>query len=88
MRIHKEFKDMKNNKSAFVYAQPTQVSDPQSSALLIQILKDDQFVWHFTIRGPLKTDYEGGLYHGVIELPSQYPFKPPKITLLTHSGRF
>ena len=38
MRIHKEFKDMKNNKSAFVYAQPTQVSDPQSSATLIQIL--------------------------------------------------
>jgi hypothetical protein len=27
MRIHKEFKDMKNNKSAFVYAQPTEVSE-------------------------------------------------------------
>ena len=28
------------------------------------------------------------LYHGLIELPSQYPFKPPKIMLLTPSGRF
>ena len=40
-------------------------------------------MWHFTIRGPLKTDYEGGLYHGVIELPSQYPFKPPKVVFVT-----
>lgn len=45
-------------------------------------------MWHFTIRGPLGTDYEGGLYHGQIELPSQYPFKPPKIMLLTPTGRF
>ena len=64
---------MCENKSAFVYAQPTE---------------DDQFIWHFTIRGPLDSDYEGGLYHGIIELPSQYPFKPPKIMLLSPSGRF
>ena len=72
-RIQKEYKDMCENKSAFVYAQPTE---------------DDQFIWHFTIRGPLDSDYEGGLYHGIIELPSQYPFKPPKIMLLSPSGRF
>ncbi len=54
-RIQKEYKDMIQNKSAFVFAQPTE---------------DDQFLWHFTIRGPLDSDYEGGLYHGIIELPS------------------
>ena len=46
------------------------------------------FVWHFTVRGAMGTPYQGGLYHGVIELPSDYPFKPPKIMLLTPSGWF
>lgn len=72
-RIQKEFKDMQERKSAYVYAEPT---------------SDDMFLWHFTIRGTINSDYEGGLYHGLIELPSQYPFKPPKIMLLTPSGRF
>ncbi len=44
------------------------------------------FVWHFTVRGAMGSPYQGGLYHGVIELPADYPFKPPKIMLLTPSG--
>ncbi|BGP22589.1 ubiquitin-conjugating enzyme E2 J1 [Rhodotorula toruloides] len=50
-------------------------------------LEDDLFSWHFTIRGP-GGDYEGGLYHGKMVLPSEYPFKPPEIYMLTPSGRF
>ena len=46
------------------------------------------FIWHFTLRGPPKSDYENGLYHGVVELNESYPFKPPKISFLTPSGRF
>ncbi|KAL3921303.1 MAG: hypothetical protein SGPRY_004952, partial [Prymnesium sp.] len=44
--------------------------------------------WHFTIRGPPSTAFEGGRYHGRITLPPEYPFKPPSIALLTPSGRF
>lgn len=44
--------------------------------------------WHFTIRGADESDYAGGRYHGRILLPSQYPFRPPDIMLLTPSGRF
>jgi ubiquitin-conjugating enzyme E2 J1 len=43
---------------------------------------------HFTIRGADGTDFEGGIYHGRILLPPEYPFKPPHIILLTPSGRF
>jgi ubiquitin-conjugating enzyme E2 J1 len=43
---------------------------------------------HFTIRGAEGTDFEGGIYHGRILLPPEYPFKPPHIILLTPSGRF
>ena len=51
-------------------------------------LEDDLFEWHFTIRGPPGTAFEGGRYHGRIMLPPEYPFKPPSITLLNASGRF
>ena len=46
-------------------------------------LEDNMFDWHFTIRGPRDTDFEGGIYHGRILLPSDYPFRPPNIILLT-----
>lgn len=31
---------------------------------------------------------QGGLYHGRIILPAEYPFKPPSFVMLTPSGRF
>lgn len=43
---------------------------------------------HFTIRGAEGTDFAGGVYHGRILLPPEYPFKPPHILFLTPSGRF
>ncbi|KAG7362196.1 ubiquitin-conjugating enzyme [Nitzschia inconspicua] len=51
-------------------------------------LENDMFEWHFTIRGAEGTDFEGGIYHGRILLPPEYPFKPPHIIFLTPSGRF
>ena len=51
-------------------------------------LENDMFEWHFTIRGAEGTDFEGGIYHGRILLPAEYPYKPPHIVFLTPSGRF
>lgn len=48
-------------------------------------LEDNLFEWHFTIRGPAGSDFEGGVYHGRILLPPDYPFKPPNIIFLTVS---
>eukprot|EP01138_Halocafeteria_seosinensis_P002063 gb/GECG01002112.1/.p1 GENE.gb/GECG01002112.1/~~gb/GECG01002112.1/.p1 ORF type:complete len:303 (+),score=46.94 gb/GECG01002112.1/:1-909(+) len=44
--------------------------------------------FHYVVRGPENTPFEGGYYHGVIELPSEYPMKAPAIKLFTPSGRF
>ncbi|CDI85659.1 ubiquitin-conjugating enzyme e2, putative [Eimeria praecox] len=44
--------------------------------------------WHFTLRGPPDSPFEGGLYHGRIVLPKNYPFAPPSLMLLTRNGRF
>ena len=51
-------------------------------------MEDNLFEWHFSICGPAGTPFEGGVYHGKIMLPAEYPFKPPSITLLTPNGRF
>ncbi|KAK3841433.1 MAG: ubiquitin-conjugating enzyme/RWD-like protein [Linnemannia gamsii] len=51
-------------------------------------LETDIFEWHFTIRGPEETEFEGGLYHGRILLPNNYPFAPPSLMFMTPNGRF
>eukprot|EP00128_Syssomonas_multiformis_P005295 Colp12_sorted_trinity150504_noHs@32871 len=53
-----------------------------------QPLEQNIYEWHFTVRGPSDTEFEGGLYHGRIILPPEYPMKPPSIILLNPNGRF
>ena len=40
------------------------------------------------IKGPKDTPYTGGFYHGKLIFPSEYPYKPPAIMMLTPNGRF
>jgi len=51
-------------------------------------LEDNLFEWHFTVRGPEDTEFQGGVYHGRIIVPAEYPMKPPDIIVLTPNGRF
>ena len=51
-------------------------------------LEENMFEWHFTIRGPAGSDFEGGIYHGRILLPAEYPMKPPNIIFMNKNGRF
>lgn len=44
--------------------------------------------WHYVVLGPEGTPYVGGLYHGKLVFPRQYPFKPPSIYMITPNGRF
>jgi ubiquitin-conjugating enzyme E2 J2 len=44
--------------------------------------------WHFVLRGAEKSDYQGGVYHGKLVFPAQYPYKPPSISMITPTGRF
>ncbi|XP_029660646.1 ubiquitin-conjugating enzyme E2 J2-like isoform X2 [Formica exsecta] len=44
--------------------------------------------WHYVVRGPESTPYEGGYYHGKILFPEEFPFKPPSIYMSTPNGRF
>ncbi|ELU12627.1 hypothetical protein CAPTEDRAFT_17752 [Capitella teleta] len=44
--------------------------------------------WHYVVRGPEKSPYEGGYYHGKLMFPREFPFKPPSIYIITPNGRF
>lgn len=44
--------------------------------------------WHFSVMGPPSSEYQGGIYHGRVLLPKNYPASPPRIQVLTPSGRF
>lgn len=51
-------------------------------------LPADILEWHFAVRGPEKTPLEGGVYHGKLRFPADFPFAPPAIYLITPNGRF
>ncbi|KAI1178491.1 ubiquitin-conjugating enzyme/RWD-like protein [Nemania sp. FL0916] len=51
-------------------------------------LDSDLFEWHFTLRGPPKSAFADGIYHGRIVLPPAYPLSPPSFRFMTPSGRF
>ncbi|KAL4472260.1 hypothetical protein ABPG72_011621 [Tetrahymena utriculariae] len=72
-RINKEFQRLQKNPVENVLAIP----DPKN-----------MFQWHFCIYGLVDCPFEGGVYHGILSLPPEYPMKPPSIKLLTPNGRF
>ncbi|KAK8525380.1 hypothetical protein V6N13_123093 [Hibiscus sabdariffa] len=72
-RILQEVKEMQSNPSDDFMSLP---------------LEENIFEWQFAIRGPRDSEFEGGIYHGRIQLPAEYPFKPPSFMLLTPNGRF
>ncbi|CAM9401979.1 unnamed protein product, partial [Hapterophycus canaliculatus] len=72
-RIHADVRELMKDPSDQYHAAP---------------LESNLFEWHFTIRGPPATEFEGGVYHGRIILPPMYPFRPPDIVFNTPNGRF
>ncbi|KAJ4792713.1 Ubiquitin conjugating enzyme 2 [Rhynchospora pubera] len=48
----------------------------------------DILEWHFVLEGSEGTPFAGGIYYGKLKFPSDYPFKPPSISMITPNGRF
>jgi len=73
IRLQKEYLRLKREPIADICAEPR----PEN------ILE-----WHFVIKGPADSAYAGGAYHGMLKFPSNYPYAPPSIMMLTPNGRF
>eukprot|EP00195_Chlamydomonas_chlamydogama_P011269 CAMPEP_0202896150 /NCGR_PEP_ID=MMETSP1392-20130828/5201_1 /ASSEMBLY_ACC=CAM_ASM_000868 /TAXON_ID=225041 /ORGANISM="Chlamydomonas chlamydogama, Strain SAG 11-48b" /LENGTH=329 /DNA_ID=CAMNT_0049581395 /DNA_START=89 /DNA_END=1078 /DNA_ORIENTATION=- len=65
-----------------------EMREHSSREFIAEALESDIFEWHFVVRGPPDTEFEGGVYHGRILLPAEYPFKPPSFMMLSPNGRF
>lgn len=51
-------------------------------------LESNILEWRYCVKGPEDTPYYGGFYHGKLMFPGDYPFKPPRIMMITPNGRF
>lgn len=72
-RLNKEYKAIQATPPPFIEAKPND---------------ENILEWHFIITGPPSTPYENGQYHGLLRFPSEYPFAPPAISVITPNGRF
>jgi len=68
-RLRREYESIKEKPSDNISVGPEKESDLTK--------------WMATIHGPTETPYEGGIFKVSIDIPSDYPYKPPKLVFKT-----
>ena len=63
-------------------------TDTDEIGIRLSPIKGNLLEFHFSFTGIEGSAYEGGLYHGRIFIPPEYPRKAPTICMLTPTGRW
>ena len=99
-RLQSDYRQLLNTPVEFVSAHPLDENILEwyvFNDLVIELIKPLTFFFlqflqyfqrHYVIRGPPDSSYEGGLYHGKLVFPKEYPMKPPAIYMITPNGKF
>ncbi|XP_021948979.1 ubiquitin-conjugating enzyme E2 J2 isoform X2 [Folsomia candida] len=72
-RLRQDYMRLKKDPVPYIVAEP---------------LPNNILEWHYLVRGPENSLYEGGIYHGKLKFPPEFPFRAPSIYMITPSGRF
>eukprot|EP00019_Armaparvus_languidus_P006190 CAMPEP_0168593120 /NCGR_PEP_ID=MMETSP0420-20121227/8122_1 /TAXON_ID=498008 /ORGANISM="Pessonella sp." /LENGTH=137 /DNA_ID=CAMNT_0008629205 /DNA_START=52 /DNA_END=462 /DNA_ORIENTATION=- len=51
--------------------------------LKAELVGDSLYKWRVSFSGPEKSPYEKGTFKVLVDIPQEYPFKPPKFTFET-----
>ena len=86
IRLKKVLQDKSSRGPAF-YHYPLLYQDPVPY-IVAEPLPSNILEWRYVVTGPEDSLYRGGLYHGKLVFPSEFPFKPPSIFMITPNGRF
>ncbi|KAL7507414.1 hypothetical protein ACHAXN_004604 [Cyclotella atomus] len=91
-RIKREWKDAVKMGIAYDWANMKTIrrkeNTSQSNYVRLGPFGKNLLRWHFSVMGPANSVYENGIYHGRVLLPKDYPGAPPRVQMLTPSGRF
>lgn len=71
-----------------ILSEARELQHDESTEYAAAPLENNIFEWHWTLRGAPGTEFEEGIYHGRVVLPSEYPFRPPSLLVLTPNGRW
>jgi len=72
-RLKQDYMKIKKDPVPYIVAEP---------------LPSNLLEWHYVVTGPDDSPFKGGMYHGKLVFPREFPFKPPSILMITPNGRF
>jgi hypothetical protein len=92
-RIKREWKDAVKLGIAYDWIKMKDIAnerdaDAEYSYVRIGPYGSNLLRWHFSVMGTPNSEYDGGIYHGRVLLPKDYPGSPPRVQLLTPATTF
>ncbi|XP_021811544.1 uncharacterized protein LOC110754740 isoform X2 [Prunus avium] len=86
--IAEDMCNIKNSEEKRILEEYNEIESNPSRDFKCLKLDWNPYEWQFAIRGPNGTEFEGGIYHGLVQFSEGYPSNPPSIMFLTKNGRF